>query len=135
MTKSKIIGIMQQSRDDAGNKLTSLLKAHILGAVDLLNAAKTKNKSQVAIDGKKWFVNAEQIAKFLSSANPNWPKISLIKMLDDHLSLTKSEAVARLSGNYAADIAAYNKIRQEVNIMSDTLSNGIIKQFPDKFIS
>ncbi len=98
-----------------------------MGAVDLLNAAKTKNKSQVAIDEKKWFVNAEQIAKFLSSANPNWPKVSLIKMLDDHLSLTKSEAVARLSGNYAADITAYNKIRQEVNIMLDILANGIIK--------
>ena len=121
--------------DDAGNKLTSLLKAHILGAVNLLNAAKTKNKSQVAIDEKKWFVNAEQIAKFLSSTNPNWPKVSLIKMLDDHLSLTKSEAVARLSGNYAADITTYNKIRQEVNIMSDILANGIMKQFPDKFIS
>ncbi len=121
--------------DEAGNKLTSLLKAHILGAVDLLNAAKAKNTSQVAIDEKKWFVNAEQIAKFLSSANPNWSKESLIKMLDDHLSLTKSEAVARLAGNYTADIDAYNKIRQEVNSMSDILANGIIKQFPDKFIS
>ena len=56
-------------------------------------------------------------------------------MLDNHLALTKSEAVARLTGNYAADITAYDKVRQEANMMSDTLVDGIVKQFPGKFAS
>jgi hypothetical protein len=54
-------------------------------------------------------------------------------MLDNHLALTKAEAVARLTGNYAADIATYDKVRQEANMMSHALVDGIVKQFPNKF--
>lgn len=121
--------------NEAGNKLTSLLKDHIMGAVDLLKAAKAGNTTGAAAAEKKWYENADLIATFLSSANPNWSKEALKSMLDNHLALTKSEAVARLTGNYAADITAYDKVRQEANMMSDALADGIIKQFPDKFSS
>jgi hypothetical protein len=120
--------------NEAGNKLTSLLKDHIMGAVDLLKAAKAGNTTGAAA-AEKWYENADLIATFLSSANPNWSKEALKSMLDNHLALTKSEAVARLTGNYSADITAYDKVRQEANMMSDALADGIIKQFPDKFSS
>jgi hypothetical protein len=121
--------------NEAGNKLTSLLKDHIIGAADLLKAAKAGNTTGTAAAEKKWYENADLIATFLSSANPNWSREALKSMLDNHLALTKSEAVARLTGNYAADITAYDKVRQEANMMSDALADGIIKQFPDKFSS
>lgn len=72
-----------------------------MGAVDLLKAAKAGNTTGAAAAEKKWYENADQIATFLSSANPNWSKVALKSMLDNHLALTKSEAVARLTGNYA----------------------------------
>ena len=118
---------------EAANKLTSLLKGHILGAVELLKAAKAGSTTGAAAAEKKWYENADQIATFLSNANPNWPKEALKNMLDNHLALTKAEAVARLTGNYAADIATYDKVRQEANMMSDALVDGIVKQFPNKF--
>jgi hypothetical protein len=117
----------------AANELTSLLKDHIMGAVELLKAAKAGNTTGAAAAEKKWYENADQIATFLSSANPNWSKEALKSMLDNHLALTKAEAVARLTGNYADDIATYDKVRQEANMMSDALVDGIVKQFPDKF--
>jgi hypothetical protein len=118
---------------ESANKLTSLLKGHITGAVELLNAATTGNTTGAAAAENKWYENADQIATFLSSANPNWSKEALKNMLDNHLALTKSEAVARLTGNYAADIATYDKVRQEANMISHALVDGIVKQFPDKF--
>jgi hypothetical protein len=121
--------------NEAGDKLTSLLKDHIMGAVEILKAAKARNTTGAAAAEKKWYENVDQIATFLSNANPNWSKESLKSMLDNHLALTKSEAVARLTGNYVADIAAYDKIRQQANMMSDSLADGIVKQFPDKFSS
>jgi hypothetical protein len=121
--------------NEAGDKLTCLLKGHIMGAMDLLKAAKAGNTTGAAAAEKKWYENADQIAAFLSSVNPNWSKESLKSMLDNHLALTKSEAIARLTGNYAADVAAYDKVRQEANMMSDALADGIVKQFPYKFSS
>lgn len=119
----------------AGDKLTELLKGHIMGAVQILTAAKTGNSTGAAAAERKWFDNADQIAIFLSGANPNWPKEDLTNMLHNHLALTKSEAVARLTGNYAADIAAFDKVHEQAMMMSDALADGIIKQFPDKFSS
>jgi hypothetical protein len=82
---------------------------------------------------KNGYDNAAEIATFLGNANPNWSKEDLKTMLDNHLNLTKSEAVARLTGNYSADISAFDKIHEQAMMMSDTLADGIVKQFPNKF--
>ena len=121
--------------EKAGDNLTGLLKGHILGAVEILKDSMNGNTSGASEAEKKWYNNANEIAVFLSTANPNWSKEDLKNMLDEHLRLTKSEATARLSGDYAADIAAFDKIKKQAMEMSDTLANGIIDQFPEKFSS
>ena len=52
--------------DEAGNKLTALLKEHILGAVDVLKAAKTGDKAKLGEANKTWYANADDIAAFLN---------------------------------------------------------------------
>src|SRR5262245_51497236 len=56
----------------AGDKLTALLKDHIAIAVDLIKAAKASDKSAQQAADSRWHRNAEDIADFLSKANPNW---------------------------------------------------------------
>ena len=118
--------------NEAGDKLTALLKEHILTAAEIIKEAKAGNSTAAA--EKKWFSNADEIAAFLSKANPNWPEKVVKDMLYNHLTLTKEEAVARLTKDYDADIAAFDKIHKQALEMADALSGGIVKQFPEKFI-
>src|ERR1044071_595022 len=118
---------------EAGNKLTDLLKEHIVIAADLLKAAKANNDAEFKTINDKWLKNADDIAAFLSSANSkNWSLEDMKKMMHDHLSLTTQEAVARIKKDYKADIDAFDKVRAEILEMSDMLATGIIKQFPEK---
>jgi hypothetical protein len=120
--------------DAAGNKLTTLLKEHITIAAEVVAAAKANDKPKLDDANKRWFANADQIADFLSGANPkNWPAAEMRSMMREHLNLTTAEAVARLKGDWAADIAAYDKVHEQILHMADMLSAGILKQHPAKF--
>lgn len=120
--------------DKAGDTLTALLKDHILGAVDILAAAKANNTATVDTASAKWYANGDDIATFLSQANPNnWPLSDMKSGMKMHLDMTLAEAVARLNGKYADDIADYDKVHEHILGLADLLSTGIIHQFPDKF--
>lgn len=120
--------------DAAGDKLTVLLKEHITTAAEVVAAAKANDSAKLADANKRWFANADQIADFLSGANPkNWPQAEMRSMMHEHLNLTTNEAVARLHGDWAADVAAYDAVHQQILHMADGLSMGIINQFPKKF--
>jgi len=120
--------------DAAGRQLTALLREHILIAADLLQAAKAGNSAGVADASARWYANADEIATFLHRANPDeWPLDEMKLMMRKHLDLTLAEAVARLHGDWPADIAAYEQVHQEILQMADMLSAGIIHQFPKQF--
>ncbi|MDO8481580.1 MAG: hypothetical protein Q7S75_00680 [bacterium] len=117
----------------AGNALTALLKQHISIAVELLSEAKKKDTAKFNDANTRWQRNADDIATFLSQANPNWPLATLKEMMAMHLKTTTDEAVAALGGNYTGSVTAFDKVFDHISTMSDALSVGIITQFPDKF--
>ncbi len=117
----------------AGAKLTELLKEHIMIAVDLIAAAKAGNQAKFGEYDTKWTKNAEDIATFLSGANPHWPKRDVVDLLNLHLNLTKKEVVARLNRKWEEDVQAFDDIFTEIMTVADTLADGIHKQFPGKF--
>jgi hypothetical protein len=122
--------------DVAGTKLTELLKEHILGAADLLAAAKAGNQSEVAKQKARWSKNGDDIAVFLAGANPkNWPEAAMKAEMKMHLDLTLKEALNRFGGKYAEDIKDYDEIHAHILKLADTLTSGITAQFPDKFKS
>lgn len=118
---------------DAGRQVTALLKEHIGIAVELLAAAKADDTAKFNDADARWKKNADDIATFLSSANPNWPEQALKDMMAEHLKTTTDEAVASLKKDYPASVAAFDMVFDHINKMSDALAGGIIAQFPDKF--
>ncbi|MDD5457698.1 MAG: glycosyltransferase [Candidatus Margulisbacteria bacterium] len=118
---------------DAGNRLTSLLTDHIMIAVDVVTAAKNKQKDSLKKAQSKWIVNAEEITTFLNRINPKWDKKMLTDELNMHLKLSTDEVVSRLNMDWTKDIESFDKIYNHMLKFADILSGGIIAQFPNKF--
>lgn len=119
--------------EEAGDNLTALLKEHILIAVDIIEAVKAENTSQVDAGSARWNQNADDIAAFLADLNPYFEESAIQEALYMHLAMTNDEVVARVNGNYTADIEAYDEIYDQILVLSDTLSDGIVQQFPERF--
>ncbi len=120
--------------DAAGDELSRLLREHITGAAGLLFAAKAGDAPGVEEASAAWYANGDEIATFLHQASPrHWPLEEMKAMMRDHLDLTLAEAVARLEGRYADDVAVYDEIHRQILHMADMLSDGMIAQFPAKF--
>ena len=119
---------------EAGDGLAGLLKDHIMGAATLLAAAKVGDQGKVDAASVAWYANADDIGAFLHGANPdNWAAEDMSAQMKMHLDMTLEEAVARLTGDFAGDIAAYDMVHDHILGMADVLSAGIIAQFPEKF--
>src|SRR5205823_6406487 len=94
----------------AGNELTKQLREHILIA-----AAKAGDQAKLADAQARWQQNADGIAALLHSVNPRYWKLPVMKAeMQMHLKLTTEEAVARLQGNWTADVAAYDKVHDHI---------------------
>lgn len=117
----------------AGDKLAEILREHILLAGKVLDAAKAGNQADLEKYNKEWHRNADDIADFLSKANPNWSKKELQDMLYEHLKLITDDVTARLHKDWNGSINAYDKGLDHMIMFADILADGIIKQFPNKF--
>lgn len=118
----------------AGVELTRQLRLHILIAADVIAAAKAADATALADAQARWRSNADDIAGVLNSVNPRHWKLNAMKAeMRVHLDLTTQEAVARLEGDWASDVVAYDRIHRHILHLADRLSTGLIKQFPRRF--
>ncbi|HEX5225141.1 MAG TPA: hypothetical protein VFW29_08430 [Solirubrobacteraceae bacterium] len=118
----------------AGEQLTKLLKEHILGAVAVLQAAKSGNQANLSAVEASWFANGRQIGDFLAAANPrHLSRAAAELMMKTHLEQVIEQGVDELKGDYAADAQAYEPYIRHILEMADMISNGIIQQFPGRF--
>jgi hypothetical protein len=120
--------------DAAGNTLSGLLHDHITIAVELLQAAKAGDTAAFNDASTRWYANANQIADFLSAANPRfWPDNVMRAAMKTHLDQTLAEASHELGADYADSVTDYEAIHLHTLDMADLLSSGIIGQFPKLF--
>jgi hypothetical protein len=120
--------------DAAGDRLTALLEDHIGIAVQLLQAARAGDDAAFAEAHAAWYANADEIADFLSAADPrDWPQDAMRAAMKGHLDMTLAEAGHELAGQYAASVADYDEVHHHILGMADVLSDGIVRAFPRRF--
>ena len=120
--------------DEAGAQLTALLHEHITIAVEILQAAKAGDTNAFNDATDRWYANANDIADFLSAANPRfWPNATMRGDMKTHLDQTLTEAADELAGDYTASVADYEEVHLHILALADTLSSGLIGQFPSQF--
>lgn len=119
--------------DEIAAEFVNLFTSHLAIAAELVKAANMGNSKAAADAEKRWYANADEIAGFLGRINPFWSAKEWKRMLDEHLALTKTEAVNMINQNYAASIAVFDEIEKQALMMADMMVEGIVRQFPNMF--
>lgn len=117
---------------ESATQLGNLLQDHLLIAAQILTEAKAGHNITQLVN--TWYQNANAISMKMNQFNPKfWNLVATQDFWKMHLDLTLEEAVAHLSKDWAADVAAFDKIHVEALKMADFISSGIVKQFPNTF--
>lgn len=116
--------------EDSAKELVSLLRRHVLIAVELLSAARSGHIERFKKEDERWIASASEIAAFLSSVNQNWPREVLEQHLQLLLQLTKDEAIARIAGSSRVDLRTYDAIHEEAMVIADLMEEGLARNFP-----
>lgn len=118
--------------EEVGENITKLLKDHILIADKVVDAAKSGNQEDLKKYDGQWHSNADDIVTYLSSINPKYDKSVLKELFYKHLDLLTDQVVSKLNNKHVDEILAFDQGEEHILKLADAISNGIIKQFPDK---
>ena len=75
---------------------------------------------------ENWYINAEEIASFLSRQTPAYNETELRKMFYDHLDMERQQMEAYLDGDYETDIEIYLRSQQNMIKLADFLTSGLL---------
>ena len=118
---------------DAGKALMQLLAGHWQGVHDLTLATKAGDKAAASKTVTELADNASAIAKFLAGANPNWTEDGLRGALVMHTVDHKTQLDLMMANAPEAEQAkVWDRMQEHMDMIADTLADGIAKQFPDK---
>jgi hypothetical protein len=77
--------------------------------------------------------NANEIAKFLSGANPNLPEATLKSLLAAHGGHHVQQNQQLVAHDLAGEARTWEAMKSHIYTLADALVGGIAKQFPDQF--
>lgn len=117
----------------AADKLFPLLAGHYGAVKAYLDASLAKDAKAQGAATEKLTSNADQIATFLSTANPHLPKATLMELLQVHASHHIDQIQELIAKDTAAEVKTRAAMSAHMNVIADALANGIAAQFPAKF--
>jgi hypothetical protein len=117
----------------AADKLFGLYVGHYGAVKEYMTATYSGNSAGKGAAVDKIKNNATEIAAFLSSANPNWPKETLVTLLFAHGGHHIEQIIAINEKNYSSEAQTWEHMKNHMYVIADALGKGIVKQFPKKF--
>ncbi len=121
----------------AGDKFAALFVGHYSAVKTYMNAAFANNfrgsagRKKAALDTLT--KNANDIAVFVSSANPNLPRATVYGLLTTHVQQHVMSIDATAKKDWSGEADMWDPMVKVIYTLSDALADGIAKQFPDKF--
>jgi hypothetical protein len=117
---------------DEAEVLGDLLQDHLVIAAQILTAVKNGDPTRALIDS--WYANGNDIAVQMNAMNPQfWPLAETQQMWKEHLDATLAEALDHFNGQFAAEVADYDRVHDLALEMADFFSDGVVQQFPSQF--
>ena len=117
----------------ASDKLFTLLAGHYGAIRDHLDATVAGAASRQEAAVKALTANAAEISTFLSGANPNLPKDTLMGLLMAHAAHHLTQFQQLKDGDYIHEAETWTGMKQHIYVVSDALAQALAAQFPAKF--
>ena len=117
----------------AADKLMTLLAGHYQGIREHLDATVAGSASRQDSAVKALTANAAEISTFLSGANPNLPKDTLMGLLMAHAAHHLTQFQQLKEGDYAREAETWKGMKQHIYLVADALTQALAAQFPAQF--
>ncbi len=117
----------------ASEKLFSLLASHYGAVKEYSEATVAGSKPQQDAALAHLASNADDIAVFLSGANPYLPKDTVRGLIAAHGAHHVLQITQFQDKDYAQEGATWQVMRQHVYVIADALTTALATQFPGKF--
>ena len=117
----------------AADAFFKLLAGHWGAVRDYDTATVAKSQSGQSKAGASLTSNAQEIAKFLSGANPYLPEDAVFSLLAAHGAHHVAQINQIASGDFQGESATWHAMRKHVMAIGDATVDALGKQFPDKF--
>ena len=115
------------------DQLLKLLVGHYGAVKAHIQATARADQVKQAAAVKDLNANAEQIADFLSGANPNLPRATVLSLFLAHGAHHVAQDLQLHDRQYAQEAQTWNAMREHMYVIADVLTAALAKQFPDKF--
>lgn len=117
----------------AADKFFALLATHYGAVKDYLLATVEGSKAKQETAKVKLLANADELAEFLSGANPNLPLDAVKAMLYAHGSHHMLEIDQLKARDYDDEAHTWTAMKDHMYAIADALGGALAKQFPGKF--
>ena len=96
-------------------------------------AAKAADQAKQSAATKSLNANADEIAVFLSGANPNLPRDAVRSLIVAHGAHHVQQIQQLHAGQYTQEAQTWEAMKKHMYVIADTLAGAIARQFPAKF--